>query len=143
VRGLFFFSPDLSAELRRRWWERTADVPMSAFGHRLRLIVGLDLRPRLSAIRAPALVVTATDDRVVPRRSGAELARLLPCARLLRLRVGHAALAHPRVDVARLLADPACWPTPAPVGRISNSSGLGLPDELEIRPPKGPVGALA
>jgi pimeloyl-ACP methyl ester carboxylesterase len=106
VRGLFFFAPDIPAAERAEWWERTADVPMRAFGLRFRLIAGLDLRDRLASIRIPALVIAAPNDRVVPPAAGRELARLLPQARLLEPRVGHAALIHPRIDVARLLADP-------------------------------------
>ena len=52
----------------------------------------------------------APNDKVVPCSAGRELARLLPNARLLLARVGHAALIHPRIDLARLLADPAHWP---------------------------------
>jgi 3-oxoadipate enol-lactonase len=113
LRGLFFFSPDISAEDRTLWWERTADVSLRAYGQRLNMIVGLDLRGRLSSIRIPALVLAAPDDRVVPSSAGRELARLLPSAHLVKLRVGHTAMIHPRVDIARLLADPSCWPAGA------------------------------
>src|SRR5207237_723508 len=34
VRGLFFFSPDIPREDRRKWWDLTAAVPMTAFGRR-------------------------------------------------------------------------------------------------------------
>jgi pimeloyl-ACP methyl ester carboxylesterase len=109
-RGLFFFAPDIPSAERNEWWERTANVPMRAFGHRFRQIGRLDLRPRLKEIAAPCLVLAAPNDHVVPCAAGAALARGLPHARLLRLPVGHAALVHPRVDVARLLADPRYWP---------------------------------
>ena len=105
LRAPFFFSPDIPARERDAWWARTADVPTRAFGYRLRMIAGLDLRPRLPRITTPALVLAAPDDRVVPPLAGKELARLLPNARLLEPPVGHAALIHPRVDVARLLAE--------------------------------------
>jgi len=52
------------------WWERTAGVPMSAFGWRLRLVEGVDLRHRLHEVRTPALVVIAPNDRVVPPPAG-------------------------------------------------------------------------
>jgi pimeloyl-ACP methyl ester carboxylesterase len=104
VRGWFFFSPDIPEDERTQWWDRTADVPMRAFGHRFGMIAGLDLRSRLSSIRIPALVLAARDDRLVPPSAGRELARRLPLARLLQPRVGHAALIHPRLDVARLFA---------------------------------------
>jgi pimeloyl-ACP methyl ester carboxylesterase len=109
VRGIFFFSRDIPAAERDLWWQRTADVPMRAFGLRFRMIAGLDLRPRLREVSVPTLVLAAPDDRVVPPRAGRELSRLLPNARLIEPRVGHAALIHPRVNVARLLADPAYW----------------------------------
>jgi len=109
VRGLFFFSPEISKHERDEWWERTGDVPMSAFGRRFRLIEGLDLRPRLGAIDIPALVLAAPDDRVVPPSAGRELARRLPRAHLLQRKVGHAALIHPSVDVAELLDESRFW----------------------------------
>jgi pimeloyl-ACP methyl ester carboxylesterase len=109
LRGLFFFSDEIPQPERNAWWDRTADVPMSAFGHRFRMITGLDLRPRLPEITVPALVLAAPDDRVVPSRAGRDLARRLPRGRLLTLRVGHAALIHPRVDVAALLKDEHYW----------------------------------
>src|SRR5436305_198603 len=71
---------------------------------------GLDLRPRLGEVRAPALVIASPNDKVVPCRAGRDLARQLPRARLLLARVGHAALIHPRIDLANLLADEAHWP---------------------------------
>jgi pimeloyl-ACP methyl ester carboxylesterase len=109
LRGRFFFSDEIPQPERDAWWDRTADVPMSAFGHRFRMITGLDLRPRLSEIDVPALILAAPDDRVVPSRAGRDLARRLPHGRLLTLRVGHAALIHPRVDVAELLQDERYW----------------------------------
>ncbi|CAN5865655.1 alpha/beta fold hydrolase [soil metagenome] len=110
LRGRFFFSPEISEQERREWWERTADVPLRAFGYRLRLVCGLDLRSKLGEIAVPTLVIAAPDDRVVPARCGRELAERLPQCRLIEPRVGHAALIHPRIDIAQLLADPANWP---------------------------------
>jgi pimeloyl-ACP methyl ester carboxylesterase len=110
LRGYFFFTREIPPDERVEWWEQTADVPMSAFGHRVREVAAVDLRPLLPSIRIPALVVAAPNDRVVPCRAGVELARLLPNARLLRPRVGHAAMIHPLIDVARMLADPSLWP---------------------------------
>jgi pimeloyl-ACP methyl ester carboxylesterase len=110
VRGLFFFPRSVPATERAAWWERTADVPLSAYGHRLPLILGLDLRLRLPAVTAPALVFAASDDRVVPPAAGRELARLLPRARLLEFPAGHSALISPRVNVAAWLRDASLWP---------------------------------
>jgi pimeloyl-ACP methyl ester carboxylesterase len=111
VRGLFFFSPDIPSAERQEWWERTADVPMHAFGRRFRLIAELDLRPRLREIQTPTLVIAADDDRVVPASAGKLLARWLPNATLLSLRVGHAAMIHPKINIARLLREPRYWPS--------------------------------
>ena len=54
--------------------------------------LSFDARPWLEAITCPTLVLTGTFDLVVPTRAGVELARLIPHARLHRLRGGH--LAH-------------------------------------------------
>ncbi len=113
LRGVFFFPPDVSAPERAEWWDRTADVPMSAFGHRFPMIAALDLRERLPSIDVPTLVLAARNDRVVPPTAGKDLARRLPRARLIQPPVGHAALIHPLIDVARLLADAAYWPPEA------------------------------
>ena len=64
---MFFFSPEIRASEQRAWWERTADVPGCAYAWRLKLIAGLDLRPRLREVQAPALVLSAPDDRVETR----------------------------------------------------------------------------
>jgi pimeloyl-ACP methyl ester carboxylesterase len=111
VRGPFFFSRDIPSAERQEWWERTADVPMHAYGWRFRLVAELDLRPRLHEIQTPTLVIAADDDRVVPVCAGRLLARLLPNATLLSLRVGHAALIHPKINIARLLREPRYWPS--------------------------------
>jgi pimeloyl-ACP methyl ester carboxylesterase len=110
IRGRFFFAPEIPSSERDQWWERTADVPMSAFGHRFRMIAALDLRSQLASILTPTLVIAAPNDHVVPAEAGKDLARRLPRATLIQPRVGHAALIHPDVNIARLLADPAYWP---------------------------------
>jgi pimeloyl-ACP methyl ester carboxylesterase len=105
IRGLVFFAPDIPSSERTEWWNRTADVPMSAFGWRLRMVGALDLRKHLTSIQIPSLVLAAPNDLVVPACAGQDLARRLPHARLLKVPVGHAALIHPRVDIACWLAD--------------------------------------
>ena len=109
LRASFFFSSELTAKDLDAFWERTADVPMSAMGVRLRMIRELDLRARLGEITVPTLVLTSRDDGIVPPAAGRELARRLPCARLFKIRAAHAALIHPRIDVARFLCDPQYW----------------------------------
>jgi 3-oxoadipate enol-lactonase len=104
LRGLVFFGPDIPQPERDEWWRRTEDVPMSAFGWRLPMVAALDLRPRLASIEIPSLVFVAPNDLVVPPCAGHDLARRLPRARELQIRTGHAALIHPRVDIAQWLA---------------------------------------
>src|SRR5690606_1886963 len=109
LRGRYFFSKDIPPEERQAWWERTGGVSALAMGRRIAMIPSLDLRPRLKEITTPTVVVAAPDDRVVPPAAGRELAQLLPNAKLLELRVGHAALIHPKMRVRELLADSSLW----------------------------------
>jgi pimeloyl-ACP methyl ester carboxylesterase len=104
IRGVLFFSPDVQAEDKRRWWDLTADVPMCAFGRRFELIRDLDLRPQLREIRMPTLVLAAPNDHVVPPVAGRLLAQCIPGAKLIEPPAGHAAMVHPRVDMAELIA---------------------------------------
>lgn len=103
LRSMLFFAPDVPRDIRRQWWELTADVPMSAFGRRFQLITGLDLRPRLPELRMPTLVLAAPNDHVVPPVAGHLLARRIPGAKLAQPRAGHAAMVHPQVDMAKLM----------------------------------------
>jgi pimeloyl-ACP methyl ester carboxylesterase len=109
MRGPIFFSRNVSLEDRQAWWDRTADVPMSGYARRIRLIGGLDLRHRLHEIQTPALVLVAPNDLVVPAPAGRYLARKLPRARRLEIATGHAGLVHPNVDIAELLANEVYW----------------------------------
>ena len=68
-----------------------ASVP-ARLSRKCEVSLSFDARPWLGAIQCPTLVLTGTLDLVVPTRAGAELARLIPQARLHRLRGGH--LAH-------------------------------------------------
>ncbi len=110
IRSVFFISKDVPKHEHARWWEQTADVPMRAYGYRTRLIARLDLRDELPQITIPTLVLAAPDDRTVPVRGGREIARLMPNAKLIERRVGHAAMIHPSVNIADLLNDPSNWP---------------------------------
>lgn len=109
LRGFFFFPKDISKSERDEFWKRTADVPMRAFGYRMALIAKLDLRPRLAEITMPALVLTASNDKVVHPKAGRELATLLPAATLVEKPVGHGALIHPDVNIANLLKELRYW----------------------------------
>jgi pimeloyl-ACP methyl ester carboxylesterase len=112
-RGIFFFSPEIPKSERDAWWDRPAGVPMSGYGWRFRRIIELDLRPRLREIDIPAVVLSSDNDLVVPAAAGHALARGLPRAHHIRLKVGHAALIHPSVDVAKWLADERYWSRPS------------------------------
>jgi pimeloyl-ACP methyl ester carboxylesterase len=103
LRGSFFFPDGISESDQEAWWDRTADVPMSAYGRRFGLIAGLDLRPRLKEIEIPTIVIVSPDDRIVPPTAGRLLAKMLPQASLVQKRAGHAAMIHPDVDIAALL----------------------------------------
>lgn len=111
VRGHFFFGSRIAKSEQDAWWELTADVPMLAYGHRFRLIAGLDLRSRLGEIDIPAVVFVSSDDWVVPPPAGRALAKRLPRAKLIETRASHAAMIHPRVDVAAWLEAPEFWLT--------------------------------
>lgn len=110
IRSRFFFSKEIPKEERDEWWDRTADVPMRAFGYRLRLISGLDLRSEAAEVDCPCLVIAAPDDRVVSPKSGRQLAEMLPNATLIEPRAGHGAMVHPAVNIAELLDDKNLWP---------------------------------
>lgn len=110
LRGWFFFAREIPPEERREWWERTADVPLKAFGNRLQMLGNLDLRPSLGSIEVPTLIIAAPNDRVVPACCGRELAEGLAKARRIEPPVGHAALIHPQINIAELLSNPDLWP---------------------------------
>jgi len=110
VRGLFFFAPGIPKAEQDAWWDRTADVPMRAYGHRFRILAELDLRSRLSDINIPALVFVSPNDWVVPATAGRLLAKRLPCAKRISQPAGHAAMIDPRVNVADWLENADYWP---------------------------------
>jgi 3-oxoadipate enol-lactonase len=109
IRGYFFFGPHIPRPVQDEWWDLTADVPLRAYGHRFRLLAGIDLRPRLHEIDIPAVVFVSPNDWVVPAPAGRLLANRLPRARLIELPAGHAAMIDPRVDVAAWLERGELW----------------------------------
>lgn len=109
IRGFVFFGPGVPKVERDEWWQHTADVPMRVYGHRCRLLRDVDLLPRLSDVRAPAVIFTAPNDWVVPAPAGRLIAKRLPRAKLLALPTGHAALIDRRIDVAAWLDEPSYW----------------------------------
>jgi len=109
IRGYFFFGPRVPRAEQDAWWDLTADVPMRVYGHRFRLLRELDLLPRLSDVKVPAVVFVSPDDWVVPAPAGRLLAKRLPRAKLVETPAGHAAMIDPRVDVAAWLKDERFW----------------------------------
>ena len=95
------FSPDISDEDRRQFRERTRTVPHEGYVSRMRIIRDTDLRPRLHEIKAPALVVAGTADRLLNSAGAAKvLTAGLPRSRLKLLEgTGHVALLSGRVRV--------------------------------------------
>jgi len=101
------FSPDVSEEDRRLFREHTRAVGRDGYVSRMRIIRDADLRPRLSEIKAPALVVAGTADRLLDSVSAARLmASGIPRARLKLLEgTGHVALLSGRVRVREWLGE--------------------------------------
>ncbi|HEX8844204.1 MAG TPA: alpha/beta hydrolase [Pyrinomonadaceae bacterium] len=95
------FSEDIVEEDRRAFRENTRDVRPEGYLARLRIIRRTDLRPRLSEIKVPTLVVAGTEDRLLDAVTAARvMAAGLPCSRLKLLEgTGHMALLSSRVRV--------------------------------------------
>lgn len=95
------FSPDVGDEDRRLFREHTRVVPYEGYVSRMCIIRDTDLRPRLSEIKAPALVVAGTADRLLDSVWAAKiLAASLPRAKVKLLEgTGHTALLSGRVRV--------------------------------------------
>ncbi len=73
--------PDLMAERRAAFLRTDVDVFRAACA----ALAGLDLRARLSEIRAPALVLVGEEDEATPPAMARELAAGLPDARFVTL----------------------------------------------------------
>ena len=95
------FSRDVEEQDRRTFREHTRIVPREGYISRLRIIRDTDLRPRLSEIDVPALVVAGTSDRLIDSVGAARIiAEGLPRAKLKLLEgTGHTALLSSRVRV--------------------------------------------
>jgi pimeloyl-ACP methyl ester carboxylesterase len=101
------FSPDVGDEDRRLFREHTRVVPFEGYVSRMRIIRDTDLRPRLAEIKAPALVVAGTADRLLDSVWAAKiLGASLPRAKVKLLEgTGHMALLSGRVRVRDWLAE--------------------------------------
>lgn len=105
--GHELFSPDISEDDRQMFLRNTRVIPREGYLSRLRIIQKVDLRPELSKISVPTLVVAGTADRLIDSVSAARLmAEKIPRARLRLLEgTGHAALLSERVCVRDWLAE--------------------------------------
>jgi pimeloyl-ACP methyl ester carboxylesterase len=101
------FSPDVAEEDRRLFREHTRIVGREGYLSRMRIIRDTDLRPRLSEIKPPTLVVAGTADRLLDSVKAARLmASSMPRARLKLLEgTGHVALLSGRVRVREWLEE--------------------------------------
>jgi len=101
------FTDDMEERDRRAFREHTRYVRPDGYLARLRIIRKMDLRPRLSEIAIPALVVAGTEDRLLNSVEAARvMAAGLPRARLKLLEgTGHMALLSNRVDVREWLKE--------------------------------------
>jgi len=101
------FSSDVSEEDRRLFREHTRVVAREGYVSRMRIIRDTDLRPRLSHMKPPALVVAGTVDRLLDSVKAARLmASGMPRARLKLLEgTGHVALLSGRVRVREWLGE--------------------------------------
>jgi pimeloyl-[acyl-carrier protein] methyl ester esterase len=82
----------------RRLRDTMAPAAAALLGAGLLVLRSTDLRARLRSVRAPALVLHGSRDRLVPAAAGERLSRLLPAARYL---------AVPGAAHAPFLSDPA------------------------------------
>ena len=86
VLGAFFpvasVDPHMVEEMAR--YERNSASP-DAIGQIIRLLKSIDVRPILSAISVPTLVVHSSGDPIVPVQCGRDLADRIPGARFLEL----------------------------------------------------------
>lgn len=101
------FSDDVEAKDRATFFEHTRRVHPEGYLSRLRIIRGTDLRPHLSGIKVPALIVAGTEDRLLNAVAAARvLSAGLPRAKLKLLEgTGHMALLSNRVRVRDWLAE--------------------------------------
>lgn len=105
--GRTLFTDDIPLEDRRTFHEHTLSVKRAGYLSRLRIIESTDLRPRLSEIRVPALVVAGTEDRLLNSVAAARVMTSgLPRSRLKLLEgTGHMALLSDRVCVRDWLSE--------------------------------------
>lgn len=77
--------------------------PAPGAAAQIRFTLGIDVRQDLGAVRAPTLVVAATEDRFVAPQHSRELAREIPGARLAEVPGGHAAIIEDPAQTEKVL----------------------------------------
>src|SRR5205814_599295 len=93
ARVLFIFSPPMfeTAPQMMDLIEKTmAETPLEGYLHQLDAADTHDVRARLGEITAPTLVLTGRRDILVPPELSAEVASLIPGAKLVVLETAHA-----------------------------------------------------
>lgn len=103
-----------SRETLRAYLEHPDGNP-PAYRSKCEASVRFDARPWLGSLACPTFIVTGTWDPIVPISAGAELARLIPNARLHRLGGGHVVHLTRAPEVGQLIAR---WVAETSVGAI-------------------------
>lgn len=105
--GRALFDAHVTEEDRRDWRERTRSVQCEGYLSRMRITRDTDLRPLLSEIKAPTLVVASTEDRLLNAERAAKIiAKAIPRSRLKLLKgAGHLALVSSAVRVRDWLVE--------------------------------------
>ena len=107
--------------------DQTGSPPIAAVARYALLLHGLDLRPHLSAIRQPVLLVCGDDDPLVNRTCEEELLQGLPNAGRVELpQCGH----FPYLTHPRLLADVVQQFLTPPAGRCPDGPGTRAPASI-------------
>lgn len=101
-----WFTPDFQPGGREPYRAMLAGTVPEGYAGCCEAIAGMDLRPVLSKITAPTLVVAAADDPAIPPRYAEQIAGAVPGSRLVVLdRAAHLASVERAGEVNRLLLD--------------------------------------
>jgi pimeloyl-ACP methyl ester carboxylesterase len=89
VRSVFLWGPRSSQRIPSPANRATAAVDADVLRHRIGAMLGVDATPALRRVAIPLLVVEATSDNVVPATATADILRLQPHARHVRIEGPH------------------------------------------------------
>jgi 3-oxoadipate enol-lactonase len=104
--GGMWFTPAFPPERREPYRAMLAGTPAEGYAGCCEAIAGMDLRPALSEITAPTLVVAAADDPAIPPRYAEQIAEAVTGSRLVVLDyAAHLASVEQAGTVDRLLLD--------------------------------------